>query len=379
MKPKLGTDGPNAFLEQCWQRKPRLFRQAYPGFEPELDANDLAGLACEEGVEARLVSGSYPAHDWTLRYGPFRESELESLPPSGWTLLVQDVEKHYPPLRTLLDGFDFIPSWRVDDLMVSVAAPGGSVGPHVDQYDVFLLQAAGRRRWQIAGEFDPELLPDSPLNVLRHFEPGQEWVLEPGDMLYLPPGVAHHGVAIDTGMTWSIGLRAPSAADLLQAFGEWLATNRDEGPRYRDGRLGQADRYCLDSTSTGRFRHLLDDVLDSPDFAAFLGDFLSQYRMAHRPAPPPDRFTAERIRSALQSGELLRHNPWTRMLWRESSAGEEAAILHAQGDHFSCSAGHARRLCDAGELERLTPDCNPDLLEVVGQLLDKGHLYFEAV
>lgn len=379
MTPDLGADGPRAFLEKSWQREPRLFRQAYPDFEPELDANDLAGLACDEGVEARLVSGSYPAHDWALRYGPFEESALENLPRSGWTLLVQDVEKHYPPLRALLDGFDFIPSWRLDDLMVSVAAPGGSVGPHVDQYDVFLLQAAGRRRWQIARDFDPELQPDCALNVLRKFEAEQEWLLEPGDMLYLPPGVAHYGVALDTGMTWSIGLRAPSAADLLQALGEWLAVERNEGSRYRDGRLGETDRNHLDEASIQRFRHLLTNAASDPDLAVFLGDFLSQYRMAQRPAEPPDRLSIDAIRNRLRSGQKLRHNPWTRMLWRSPATGDAQAALHAQGDRFHCTPAHARCLCDVSCLEQLTADAEPALLEAIRQLLGKGHLYFEAV
>ena len=130
-----GSPTPSEFLRDYWQRKPLLMRQAFPGFIPELDADDIAGLACDEQAESRLVTGSFPEHDWELRYGPFTETDFASLPEANWTLLVQDVEKHYPPVHSLLDEFSFLPSWRIDDLMVSVAGPGGSVGPHVDQYE----------------------------------------------------------------------------------------------------------------------------------------------------------------------------------------------------------------------------------------------------
>ena len=159
------------FLETYWQKKPLLIRQAFPGFAPELDGDDIAGLACDEMAESRLVTGRFPRYDWNLRYGPFNEDDFRSFPDRDWTLLVQDVEKHYPPLQKLLRYFDFLPRWRIDDLMVSVAGPGGSVGPHVDQYDVFLLQAEGARRWEIAESYDPTLLPACELNVLQTFSP----------------------------------------------------------------------------------------------------------------------------------------------------------------------------------------------------------------
>ena len=211
-----------------------MIRQAWTDFEPDIDADDLAGLACEPLAEARLISGPDADGGWQLRHGPFAENEFSELGERNWTLLVQDVEKHYPPLAQLLERFSFLPRWRLDDIMISFAAPGGSVGPHVDQYDVFLLQAAGSRRWEISRDFDPLTRDDVPLDMLQQFTPEQQWVLEPGDMLYLPPGVAHHGVALSPCLTYSIGLRAPSSADLLMALGEHLAQQPDEGGRYRD-------------------------------------------------------------------------------------------------------------------------------------------------
>lgn len=372
---------PEAFLRDFWQRQPLLLRQALPGFTPELDADDIAGLACDELAESRLVIGSHSGGAWTLRYGPFGEADFAALPECDWTLLVQDVEKHYPPLQRLLTAFEFLPRWRIDDLMVSVAGPGGSVGPHVDQYDVFLLQAAGRRRWQIAESFDPELETDCELNVLRHFRSEQEWILEPGDLLYLPPGVAHFGIA-EVGptpcMTWSIGMRAPSAADLFQSFGEWLADREGEGGRYRDpglapaARVGEVDRDAIE-----RLRALARECIDDDRrWLAFLGGFLSCYRLAQEPAPPPETLGPQDLRLALESGAALRHNPWTRLLWLR---GGNSAVLFAAGSPFECALDLAQLLCDPAALGEAPPPRLVPHAELICELLERGHLWLETV
>lgn len=377
MKAPLGKLEAEEFLRDYWQKKPLLIRQAFPAFEPELDGNDIAGLACEELAESRLVSGTYPEHDWQLTYGPFDEKTLRRLPDENWTLLVQDVEKHYPPLRNLLELFSFLPRWRIDDLMVSVAAPGGSVGPHTDQYDVFLLQAEGRRTWQIAHDFNETLREGTELNVLESFEAEQEWVLEPGDMLYLPPGVAHHGVALDRCMTWSIGMRAPSSADLLQALGEWLANQRGEGRRYTDPDLeSPVDAAELDTTGINRFTDLATASINDEDFSEFLGVFLSRYRLAHEPIGPEKAVTQDELLASLNGGAILRHNPWTRLLWSKSR-GE--ALLFAAGDTFPCSADLASAVCNRPALAEhgLTlVEAAPGLF---CDLLNGGHLYLEAL
>jgi len=363
------------FLADYWQKKPLLIRQALPGFTPELVADDIAGLACDELAESRLVTGHYPEHDWTLRYGPFSENDFKQLPESGWTLLVQDVGKHYPPLRRLIEAFDFIPRWRIDDLMISVAGPGGSVGPHVDQYDVFLLQAEGTRQWQIAKSFEPKLLADCELNVLEHFSAEDEWVLQAGDMLYLPPGVAHHGIALDQGMTWSIGMRAPSTADLLQSLGEWLADTRGEGRRYRDPALTNARHIGeVDAGAVERFRQLSRSIGDG-DFAEFLGSFLSRYRLAHEPAPAAEALEPDGLARALQRGAILQHNPWTRLLWIEAKSG---AILFAAGTAYHCSMKAALTICDPPGLEHMQADESSETLALCCDLLNQGHLYLEG-
>jgi 50S ribosomal protein L16 3-hydroxylase len=368
----LGTLDTGQFLEHYWQKRPCLIRQAIPGFVPLLDGDDLAGLACEEMAESRLVRGTYAAADWTLEHGPFSEDDFAALGEENWTLLVQDVEKHYAPLQDLMHLFDFIPRWRLDDLMISYAATGGSVGPHVDQYDVFLLQAAGRRRWQIAEPFQPELLDGCPLNVLRCFEPGQEWVLEPGDMLYLPPNVAHHGVALEPGMTWSIGARAPSAADLLQGLGEWLAIGGHEGERYSDPALVPASRAGeIDRSALQRLRKLMLQELDTgPGLDNFLAAFLSRFRMAHEPLPPPVTFSDVKLLRALRQGLSLMRNPWTRLAWVEQPGG---ARLYAAGQPYDCSVRLAACLCER-EQPRLDADkLDHASLQVLARLVNNGH------
>jgi 50S ribosomal protein L16 3-hydroxylase len=372
----LGPLEPDEFLRDYWQKQPLLVRQAFPDFAPELRIDDIAGLACEELAEARLVSGSFPEHDWRLEYGPFDEARLQGLPENGWTLLVQDVEKHYPPLAELVDRFDFLPRWRIDDLMVSVAAPGGSVGPHVDQYDVFLLQAEGHRRWQIASRHDPQLRKGTELNVLESFEPEQEWTLGPGDMLYLPPGVAHHGIAIDTAMTWSIGMRAPSSADLLQALGEWLAAHRDEGRRYTDPDLASASsRSEIDATTVQRFSELAGAATSGTEFGTFLGTFLSHYRLPHEPLGPPEPTVADDLERALATGCTLRHNPWTRLLWSRSA---DMAMLFAAGAVFPCSESFAATVCEPRSLAAQGAELAAGHGDLLCELVNGGHLYLEA-
>lgn len=366
------------FLSEYWQKKPLLLRQALPGFTPELDSNDIAGLACDEMAESRLVTGSFPEHDWQLQYGPFTEEKLRHLPDTCWTLLVQDVEKHYPPLQDLLKHFRFLPRWRLDDLMVSVAAPGGSVGPHADQYDVFLLQAEGRRRWEIAETYDGSLLPDCELNVLREFKAEQEWMLAPGDILYLPPGVAHHGVAQDFGMTWSVGMRAPSRADLHLALGEWLSGQNDEGGRYRDPALKPVSRDGeIDRAALSRFSDLMDAGRDQDTrFTSFIGTFLSRYRLAHEPAPPPLVYGPGELTKALGQGQVLRHNPWSRLLWIAST---DDARVFAAGTGYSCSPEFARILCDPDQLVQYHNNGDPAEIDLLCALLNQGHLFLEQL
>ena len=235
----LGDISAQDFLQQYWQQKPLMVRQALTGYVSPISPDELAGLALEPEVESRLVEGK--SRDWSLRHGPFTEQDFLQLPEQDWTLLVQAVDLWVPKVQQLLERFDFLPPWRLDDVMVSFACPGGSVGPHFDQYDVFLLQVEGTRRWQIGGHCDGNtpLKADCPMRVLESFSSQQEWLLEPGDMLYLPPGIAHWGVAESECLTYSIGFRSPSIADLLGDLAvELMAQGYDA--HYRDPAMSKS-------------------------------------------------------------------------------------------------------------------------------------------
>lgn len=231
----LGGLTPAQFMRRHWQKKPLLIRAAIPGFKPLLARSELFDLAARDDVESRLLQRADGR--WMLRHGPLARRALPSLKTPDWTLLVQGVDLHHDGVRALLDRFRFIPDARLDDVMISYATAGGGVGPHFDSYDVFLLQAKGRRRWRIGRQRDLRLQPGLPLKILAHFEPQFDWVLEPGDMLYLPPRWAHDGVAVDECMTYSVGFRAPAprhlASELLYRRAEWLA-ERADASLYRD-------------------------------------------------------------------------------------------------------------------------------------------------
>ena len=233
----LGDYPIDQFLARFWQQQPLYIKGALGDWAVPIDAGHLAGLACEPEAESRLVSGPYADGGWKVCHGPFAESDFTDPPEVPWTLLVQGVDKLIPDFDTLIERFRFLPDWRLDDLMISYAVTGGSVGPHCDEYDVFLIQAAGRRQWQIdAGvSRQAELVPDLALRILRNFTPQEGWILEPGDALYLPPGVAHHGVALDdTCMTLSVGFRSPSWAELMSGFGDALLELATGSSRYTD-------------------------------------------------------------------------------------------------------------------------------------------------
>jgi 50S ribosomal protein L16 3-hydroxylase len=237
---RLGQMSVRSFLARHWQRRPLLIRQALRGFESPFTRDSLLELATRDQVESRLVDCADGR--WRLRHGPFQRRIIPSPKRPGWTLLVQGVDLQMEAAAELIARFRFVPDARLDDLMVSYASDGGGVGPHVDSYDVFLLQALGKRRWRIERRPDPACAPDLPIRQLARFRPQQEWVLEPGDLLYLPPGVGHEGVAVGECITCSIGFRTPAWADLAAIWGELQCV---DGPArqvaFRDARIAASD------------------------------------------------------------------------------------------------------------------------------------------
>ena len=226
--PLLGGLSPQQFMTQYWQKKPLLVRQAVANFMPLLDRAALFDLAASEDAQARLVvqePGTVPG--WRFKHGPFTRRALPPLKQAGWTMLLQGVDLHHEAVHGLMNQFRFVPDARLDDLMISYATDQGGVGPHFDSYDVFLLQAQGQRRWRIGRQKDLSLQPDMPLKILANFEPEEEYLLEPGDMLYLPPRYAHDGVALGECMTYSIGFRIPGRAELAQELLQRLAEDAE--------------------------------------------------------------------------------------------------------------------------------------------------------
>jgi 50S ribosomal protein L16 3-hydroxylase len=283
----LGNLSPAQFMRRYWQKKPLLIRGAIPGLASPLTRDELFALADRDEVESRLIT--HARNKWALEHGPFARDELPSLKQRAWTLLVQGVDLHDERARMLLERFRFVPDARLDDLMISFATDGGGVGPHFDSYDVFLLQVHGKRRWRIGKQRDLTLEPGLPLKVLQHFEPDAEWLLEPGDMLYLPPQIAHDGIAEGECMTCSIGFRAPSATELtsqfLYHFAEKLAERVDgaqganvSDPRYRDPQQPAVTQPAqLPAALVQKVGSILAKVRwNDGDVASFLGAYLSE-------------------------------------------------------------------------------------------------------
>lgn len=354
--PPLGMPA-DVFLRDYWQKRPLLIRNAFPGLQSPLQPEDLAGLACEDGVLARVIRHDRASDRYAVQHGPFEEAYFPALPRQDWTLLVQDVDKWDADVAALLPAFDFLPRWRIDDIMVSFAAPGGSVGAHVDQYDVFLLQAQGHRRWQIDARpgAPQDFRPDADLKLLREFDPSHDWVLGPGDMLYLPPGVPHHGVAEDACLTFSVGMRAPSAAELMGDYIDTLAAEADDRLRYHDPDLtAPRDPNEIDAAAMGRVVEALNAMrMNDPDrLGDWFGRFITVYRAAGEvsagEAPPRSRIEIE---WDLQRGAGLWRHPWSRMAWRRAHAKGRASSLYVSGQEFALPARDAQTIAAAAELD----------------------------
>ncbi len=327
----LGGMMPRVFLARYWQKRPLLVRRAWPGLRDPVSVSDLFGLAARDDCEARLVECR--GRRWQLRHGPLPRAARAGLPDAHWTLLVHGLNHFVPAADRMLRAFAFIPYSRLDDVMVSYAARGGGVGPHVDSYDVFLLQGGGRRRWRIAIGGDRTLDPRAPLRVLRRFRAEREWVLETGDMLYLPPGVAHEGTALEPCFTYSIGFRAPSVHELATEFLAYLQEHRRfPDTRYADPDLRPVERpACLDDATVRRATRMVAAVRWSGrDVASFLGVFLSEPKPQvrfFRPQPALGR--AAFARACARRGVALA--PATGMLYRRGRIFVNGELATARG------------------------------------------------
>jgi 50S ribosomal protein L16 3-hydroxylase len=345
---RLGELTPRQFLARHWQKSPLLVRQAFPGFRDPVSPQDLASLACREDVESRLVLERGGARPWQVIPGPQEPERLRRLGRSHWTLLVQGVDAWREAVARLLEPFAFVPHWRVDDVMVSLAAPRGTVGPHVDSYDVFLLQGRGQRRWQISRRFSKHTRPGLDLQVLARFRAEQEWVLEPGDMLYLPPGVAHYGVALEECLTYSIGFRAPSPVDLLVGTLRQALATADRSRLYADPDLRlQEDRGEITRHALERLRCMVqedcDRLLAPAAFAQAAGALLTETKDG-APSTPRRRVSATKVAAALRAGAVLARREPGRAAFTRGPGG--TATLFVNGSSYPLP----RSLAAAGPL-----------------------------
>ena len=307
------------FLRDYWQKKPLLIRNAFPDFESPITPDELAGLACETDT-ARIVIEKGGKHAWEVRHGAFDDADFANLPETHWTLLVNDTDQHLAELKAVMEPFRFIPDWRIDDLMISFAVEGGSVGPHVDEYDVFLIQAQGQRRWQITTQpAKPDnFLAGLDLRIMRDFEAEQEWVVNPGDMLYLPPNVPHYGVALNECMTYSVGFRAPSQAEML----ENLVENLLEDPRLKQ-RFNDSERECQahpGELTAGDMERLIDFVVDAlpQDTQAlqlWLGKYLSQPKVDNNDTLEPSCLSKAELIKLINRRVTFEKSPGIRFLY----------------------------------------------------------------
>ncbi|MFK3718744.1 JmjC domain-containing protein [Pseudomonas fulva] len=376
----LGGITAREFMRDYWQKKPLLVRQAFPDFISPIDPDELAGLALEDEVESRIVL-EHGTHPWEMRRGPFNEDTFAELPEKDWTLLVQAVDQFVPEVAELLENFRFLPSWRIDDVMISFATPGGSVGPHFDNYDVFLLQGHGQRNWKIGQmcDSDSALLEHSDLRILADFEQSDEWTLEPGDMLYLPPRLAHYGVAVDDCLTCSVGFRAPSAAEVLTHFTDFLGQFLPDEERYSDADAQPvSDPHQIQHDALDRLKALLDKHMGDKDLLlTWFGQFMTEPRYPEQIVG--EELSEQELLNALQQGAILIRNPSARMAWSEF---ESDLLLFASGR--SCPLpGKLRDLlklvcaADALHSENLGQWLqDEDALMLIQQLVKQGSLGF---
>lgn len=362
---------PRQFMRHYWQKKPLLVRGAIPGFQPLLSRQALFKLAEREQVESRLITQQ--AQGWRMRQGPLPPRSLPLLKKPGWTLLVQGVDLHDAGAHGLLQQFRFVPDARLDDLMISFASAGGGVGPHFDSYDVFLLQASGRRRWKIGRQQDLSLQQGVPLKILQNFEPEEEFVLEAGDMLYLPPRYAHDGVAeaaLDASgkvadcMTYSIGFRAPAekelAAELLHRLAEFSEDDPEQTidgnarqPRlYRDPRqAATATPAALPEGLTEFASKAVQQALKDPlALACALGEYMTELKPSIWFDEPLHMWAPHGAKSA-QGGVTL--DARTRMMYDSEhvfingesyrAKGADAALMHRLADQRELSATELRK------------------------------------
>jgi 50S ribosomal protein L16 3-hydroxylase len=378
------------FLEENWQKKPVLLPSLIENFSDSLSPEELAGLACDELVESRLVTEFTPGK-WQLRHGPFQENDFTALPDSNWTLLVQAVDQWVDDVADIRSLFDFLPSWRVDDVMISFACQGGSVGPHYDYYDVFLLQGMGERNWKVGDRCSPKdlLIADSELSLLENFETTMEFSLVAGDALYIPPRFAHWGTATNDSLCYSIGFRAPSMAEMIEGFSDFLIKEQDPALRFEDligDSLKQANKLEAFRGAEIRsemlepsFQQLKRQLAQKEKFTAWFGCYVSQPKYPELIEPLEQELSPAELAQLLADGLQLEKNPSSRFAFMESADGD-SVLLFVDGAMARFSAKQLPFIASLCEAAKIIPEPTSEVLaeaelsELLRRLLNQGSL-----
>ncbi|MBO9579992.1 MAG: cupin domain-containing protein [Sphingobium sp.] len=375
----------DGFLRDHWQKKPRLIRNAWTRWANPLEPDELAGLACEEDVESRLIVATGVGPEaLKVEAGPIPQARFGKLGKRPWTLLVNAVDHHVPEVAALIAPFRFVPDWRIDDVMVSYATEGGGVGPHFDQYDVFLVQGLGKRRWQIGAMCDgaSELLPHDDLRLLANFKATDEWVLEPGDILYVPPGLAHNGIgASDDCMTYSVGFRAPARSELIAHYVDDALGRLADDDRYADPDLRRLDNPGeIPAEALDRLHAMVTETLGDRDaFVRWFGGYVSTPKYPEVDWAPEEAIEVGALRGMLADGVALVRNPASRFSFVRQGGSD--VLLFVDGECFECrgeTAAFAERLC-AGDRVEIAPRLSGSdaALALIGTLLSQGSIAFE--
>jgi 50S ribosomal protein L16 3-hydroxylase len=378
----LGKLTVEQFLAHYWQQKPLVIRNALPDFACPVTPEELGGLAMEEDVESRLLLEN--GGDWTLKNGPFTEQDLTSLPDTHWTILVQEANKHIPEFALLQERFAFLPNWRLDDVMVSFAPEHGTVGPHADNYDVFLIQGPGRRRWQLSYQAcGPEqLLPNLPVRILADFKPEEEYILEEGDILYLPPGVVHHGVSLEDAITISVGYRAPAIAELTAAYCADTVSAIDSELFYSDpGIEPREEPGRITASELAGIREEIRNALSRSDeeLNRWFASFTTDVKPGHYLPEPEQELSGDQFLQQLHaSGEVWR-SEYARFAYIKQG---ETTLLYVAGEEiplppqlaFAAPLISGQRIFGADEL--LSQLQLPGLADLLTALYNLGALYF---
>ncbi|HTN33324.1 MAG TPA: cupin domain-containing protein [Marinobacter sp.] len=380
----LGGLTASRFLQEYWQKKPLVIRQAFPAFQCPVSADELAGLACEESVESRIVIENDQGKPWQVHNGPFLPDRFSQLPERDWTLLVQGLDHWVPEIADILEHFRFVPNWRLDDIMASYAPKGGSVGPHYDQYDVFLLQAEGHRRWTFGGHCDhtSPRVEGTPLRILSSWSGEETHTLAPGDMLYLPPGVGHHGVAEDDCITLSVGFRAPTIDDILTGFTDFLCNQADAASHFTDPELEVQDNPGLiQSQVIDKLDRIIREKSgDRRSLSLWFGQYATAPKSMETIIPVESPASPEDFSGALQAGEQLRWNEGSRFAYHEF---DDETALFVDGEQYLLT-GDARPLapllCASAKIDMHALAMFADdeaLLGLLCTLYNQGSVYFE--